>query len=630
MKLPSGIKSIKKSKLIFFFLGITSALWFLFRVIPKPSRATYPCMQASAPILSAFVVYLIGLASTIYIFKKQNRSLLYSRFTLASLFVAIALFSFSSAEQESQLISSDSVYLQANAPIGVAKGIFPGRVAWVMDKNATNENCTNKSGDYWFMAKNTNQLAVDNLLANGIKNISGQATVSSAWDALFKYFNNAHSKGNVGFTKGEKIVIKLNYTTLGNGGRNLNSAMNSTPQLVIALLSQLIDTLKIAQADISIGDPYRGMPNEVYNPCFAKFPDVHYIEGLGTNGREQTEISTNEVYFNSDNNFASRLPQAYVDAAYLINMPCLKTHDAAGITVGAKNHQGSVIGPDQDATGQYMGNYLHYDYPVGGGAANQEMGIYRHIVDYMAHKKLGGNTLVYIVDAIWSGRNWDAVVEKWQMPPFSNDWTSSLFISQDPVAIESVGFDFLYTEYKDYPASHGNKNYPLVNGVQDYIYQAADPANWPKGIQYDPSTSNHSSPVASLGVQEHWNNSIDKQYSRNLGLNTGIELYTMLAPVANSAGIVKQGKNINIFPNPVRDISTLEYSLPANSNVHIELYSITGKLVIKTESVKQFAGFNTMSLSVINYNLGDGIYICRLVTNGKYSDQLTSKIEIKK
>lgn len=31
--------------------------------------------------------------------------------------------------------------------------------------------------------------------------------------------------------------------------------------------------------------------------------------------------------------------------------------------------------------------------------------------------------------------------------------------------------------------------------------------------------------TGSLGVFEHWNNASDKQYSRNLGKKTGIELY---------------------------------------------------------------------------------------------------------
>jgi hypothetical protein len=417
---------------------------------------------------------------------------------------------------------------------------------------------------------------------------------------------------------------------MGNGGRSYNNAMDVTPQLAFSLLKQLIDTMHVAQSDITIGDPYRGMPNEIYDLCYARFPDVHYIEGLGTDGREQTEISADNVFFNSDDNFQSRLPQAYIDAAYLINMPCLKTHNSAGITIAAENHQGSVIGPEQDATSQYMGNYLHYDYPVDGGAENQKMGIYRHLVDYMAHKYLGGNTLIYIVDAIWSGRNWDAVVEKWQMSPFNNDWTSSLFLSQDPVAIESVGFDFLYYEYKTYPSSHGNANYPLVAGVQDYIHQAADPANWPSGINYDPSTSDHSSPVSSLGVHEHWNNATDKQYTRNLGTNTGIELYNI---VSNTSVKVKESsltKGVAIFPNPAKTVATVKYTLTLSAEVHAELYSMDGKLVAKTNNIKQSAGEKSMTLNISSLGLSGGSYICKVVTNNNFTDATNTRLIIQK
>jgi hypothetical protein len=398
----------------------------------------------------------------------------------------------------------------------------------------------------------------------------------------------------------------------------------------MAILAQLIDTLKIAQADITIGDPYRGMPNEIYNPCHAKYPDVHFIEGKGTNGREQTEISVDDVFYTSDGSFQSRLPQAYLDAAYLINLPSLKTHNSAGITIGAKNHQGSVISGDQDATNQLMINDLHYDYPVDGGSKQQKMGLYRHIVDYIAHKELGGKTLIYIVDALWSGRNWDGQIEKWKMPPFSNDWTSSLFLSQDPVAIEAVGFDFLYNEYKTYPSAHGYDDFPLIEGVQDYIYQAADPANWPAEIEYDPNSPIQGSPVGSLGVQEHWNNSSAKQYSRNLGLNTGIELYTVPSSLVISTAIGEKSAGssnfMSVYPNPVINVANLKYSLSANANVHIELYSLDGKKVLHTGILKQMAGVNTYSINIADYKISTGTYICKVIASGSSLNTLTSKI----
>ena len=69
------------------------------------------------------------------------------------------------------------------------------------------------------------------------------------------------------------------------------------------------------------------------------------------------------------------------------------------------------------------------------------------------------------------------------------------------------------------------ENYPNIRGVDDHIHQAADRSNWPEGIVYDPDNSG--TPIPSLGVHEHWNNPIDKQYSVNLGIGKGIELISI-------------------------------------------------------------------------------------------------------
>ncbi|HPT32164.1 MAG TPA: hypothetical protein PLW67_10005, partial [Prolixibacteraceae bacterium] len=59
---------------IFFIIaGTGSLLWFLIRVIPKPSRAAYPCMRAAAPVASAFVLYLLGLFASAALFKKSRQ-----------------------------------------------------------------------------------------------------------------------------------------------------------------------------------------------------------------------------------------------------------------------------------------------------------------------------------------------------------------------------------------------------------------------------------------------------------------------------------------------------------------------------------------------------------------------------
>ncbi len=45
--------------------GLCALIWFLIRVIPKPSRATYPCQQAAFPLALGFVVWLIGVVGSV-------------------------------------------------------------------------------------------------------------------------------------------------------------------------------------------------------------------------------------------------------------------------------------------------------------------------------------------------------------------------------------------------------------------------------------------------------------------------------------------------------------------------------------------------------------------------------------
>ncbi len=83
------------------------------------------------------------------------------------------------------------------------------------------------------------------------------------------------------------------------------------------------------------------------------------------------------------------------------------------------------------------------------------------------------------------------------------------------MAIDSVGFDFLYTEWDDAPHK---------SGTTDFLVEAALADNPPSGTFYDPDHAGNVERLKSLGVHEHWNNPTDMQYSRNLGTGEGIEL----------------------------------------------------------------------------------------------------------
>ncbi len=57
--------------------------------------------------------------------------------------------------------------------------------------------------------------------------------------------------------------------------------------------------------------------------------------------------------------------------------------------------------------------------------------------------------MLFLIDGLYGGYYWEGRPCKWEMEPFGGDWPSSLFASQDPLAIDSVGHDFLKEEWPD-------------------------------------------------------------------------------------------------------------------------------------------------------------------------------------
>lgn len=87
-----------------------------------------------------------------------------------------------------------------------------------------------------------------------------------------------------------------------------------------------------------------------------------------------------------------------------------------------------------------------------------------------------------------------------------------------------MGLDFLVAEYGGELGFSGAPQFPkgAVNNCDNYLREAAKGVNSRYGA-YRPDGI----PVGSLGVFEHWNNPFDRQYSRNRGLDCGIELIAL-------------------------------------------------------------------------------------------------------
>jgi hypothetical protein len=533
-------------RLLFILIGIFSTVWFLVRVIPKPSRATYPCMRVAAPFMSGFVVYILGVLGVTIASRRMKRNILNVRYVATAMLVFGVIItmamtpSASSFQDKPVKMGPDD---GPNQPFGKAVGVKPGRVVWAWDPKATNENCINTFDFY--KPQNTNQGVVNRMVVQSVTSLTGKSSLRDSWDALFRNFNIRKKKGDKGYVPGEKIFIKINQGTANanirkDGRENgyyfskditeAEGAANGTlgtcetyPNVVLELLRELVYVAGVDQKDISIGDPISHIFGHNYEVWATEFPNVKYLDKFGERfGRTPVKPTEKDLLFYSDKTQTDKLYDYIENADYMINVANLKAHGRAGISLTAKNHFGSQ--------GRNSAFHLHYSLisPVSlGDPSNNGYHKYRVLVDLMGSKYLGQNTLLFVVDGLYGGgSNETKAPVKYMMYPFNNDWANSIFISQDQVALESVCYDFLRNEWnginKHSAANNAYESLPNVNGVDDYLHQAADPANWPKGLVYDPDNSGK--PLPSLGVHEHWNNAVNKQYSRNLGKQTGIEL----------------------------------------------------------------------------------------------------------
>jgi hypothetical protein len=539
--------------------GAAALAWFLVRVIPKPSRASYPCQRAAFPVASGFVLWLCGVMAIKSGFSRLARVRFAACCGLLTVLAVAAwtLISFTgnSAAQNAGKPPSDWNFIPAkpNEPVGVARGINPGRVVWARDPQATKwaGNWKQKS-DQWWLDANTDQARVDAMLAATLLKLTSATNDERAWQAIFEYYNqNSRGMNQRGYQPGEVVAVKINLNNSEDGVKADNYT-DASPQMVLAMVRHLVNQAHVRPQDIVVFDVRRFIPPYILTKVWSEFKDVRFIQasppkasqpknpGYGDyHGLETPDWVEGVVYSNGKYKDAKLIPKQIFDATYLVNLALLKAHSypyndmedgdvgQTAISMCGKNHFGSIKGPWE------LHSMINPDQEAVKNA-------YSPLVDMAASPHLGAKTILFVLDGLYSGRKWRTYPVHFPNPPFNNrvepyenpDWPASVLASMDGVALDSVGLDILFAQTKNNSDTNGHPRILLRANADDYLFEMAQPDHAPSGTVYKQGGK----VVTSLGVHERWDSDATKQYSRNLDPAKGKGIELIYLPMGMATG----------------------------------------------------------------------------------------------
>jgi len=383
--LHKGIK--KNPSFLFILVGIASIIWLLLRSARKPSRLSYPCQR----IASANSIIFISWVSSIFlsIFSRRIRR-------SGKILVRGGLMLFSVALL---YIALKTVYVYYNHFTFVpnAVGQTGSRVVWVKQDGAA----TGWSSNY---ATRVNGNIVDSMMDTAITRLAGQSAVKAAWSQLFKNHN-----GGRDYQAGETFAIKVNF----NNSHDSN-LINANSKVVNALLRQLIDEVGVRPSDINVYDVSRSFPSGFSSDISSRFPGV--------------KLNTDRSVCVSSGVGSAQLGCVLQNSDYLINMPLLKVHgDGVKISMSLKNHFGSSNSPSSFHGSMYTT-----------ARTSSQIVINKQPV-------IKNKTILVVGDGIY-GTKKGTEASNPSGPDGISPWPNSIFVSTDPIALDSVMIDYIASQ----------------------------------------------------------------------------------------------------------------------------------------------------------------------------------------
>ncbi len=267
------------------------------------------------------------------------------------------------------------------------------------------------------------------MLNSAMQALTREKTDKRAWRSVFAAYRT-----------GDKIAIKPNLNDLHEGFHGYVTS----PAVINAVISGLVEFLGARPADITVYEMCRVITDEMRSRI--DYP-INYIESkgdafirklrykaFGGPALAEADLGAEIKMSNKVTNLEGRpikcyIPKVVTSSRHIINIPIMKSHQFVAISGALKNHYGTVRFSD----GSQSPIYLHP--PI----------IDESIADINAHEEIRTKTRLVVMDALF-GRTHQhgGSPERWST--LGGQSPNRLFVSKDPVAIDSLSRSFLKKE----------------------------------------------------------------------------------------------------------------------------------------------------------------------------------------
>lgn len=271
------------------------------------------------------------------------------------------------------------------------------------------------------------------MVSEGMKTLTTRNDLRDAWMNVLVHYN-----------RGDKIAIKPNFNFVN---METDHAVTS-PQLINSVVGQLVEVVGVAPGDIYLYDLCKKIPLNVRNAIHYPISFVERTDAATVIDKIRQRLHTGPASADRNAEIIMRekiadaagdpvrcyLPHVVSEAQHLINMPLLTSHPFIANSGALKNHFGTVR----------FSNYNSYPEMLHGGVLTKS------IVDINANEQIKNKTRLVIGDGLFGVFDRGNGEEKKKWTTFHDDFPKSIFLSRDPVAIDTVMANIIIHERKQH------------------------------------------------------------------------------------------------------------------------------------------------------------------------------------